>query len=128
MTFVHETLVHETLAHAGKVVRLQPPNHLDLNGAAVLQQQIDATEPQNGDLWWVDMAQVEFIDSAGILVLVQALTLARRASCRLLVCNLRPSIKLVFEITRLDQAFEIADSSINLVELSSQNSRLPLAA
>lgn len=102
---------HETLVHPQKVVRLQPPQRLDLQGGVSFQQQIAAIEPEQGSLWLVDMAHVEFIDSAGRLALVKALSLAQANGCRLLICHLRPAIKLIFEITQLDQIFELVDSS-----------------
>lgn len=105
------TLDYETLVHSKKVVRLQPTQRLDLQGGTSFQQQIAAIKPEQGSLWLVDMAQVEFIDSAGRLALVEALSMAQANGCRLLVCHLRPSIKLIFEITQLDQIFELVDSS-----------------
>ncbi|MBW4693985.1 MAG: STAS domain-containing protein [Lyngbya sp. HA4199-MV5] len=102
---------HETLVHQKKVVRLQPPHRLDLLGGVGFQRQIAAIEPERGSLWLVDMAHVEFIDSAGRLALVKTLRLAQTHDCRLLICNLPPSIKIIFELTQLDQIFELVDST-----------------
>ncbi|MBW4582549.1 MAG: STAS domain-containing protein [Tildeniella nuda ZEHNDER 1965/U140] len=101
-----------TLIHERKCVQFQPPTHLNSHGANVFQQQLAAIESQQTDRWLIDMAQVEFIDSDGILALVGALNLAQRKGCRLTVCNLRPSIQMVFEITQLDQVFDILDTSV----------------
>ena len=100
-----------TLIHERTCVQLQPPAHFNVQGGALFQQQIAAIEPEHGDLWLIDMAQVEFIDSAGILALVSALKLAHYKGCCVTLCHLRPAIKLVFEITQLDRAFDIIDSS-----------------
>lgn len=127
---VNMTLLYKnkTLAYEGDIIQLHPPANLDSYGSAVLQQQISATTSKAGDIWVIDMAQVEFINSAGVLALISALTLARCANCRLLVSNLRPAIKLVFEITQLDQALEIIDSNINLAKMSNQEERALIAA
>ncbi len=125
---VNMTLLYQTLAYEGDMIQLHPPVNLDSHGSAVLQQQINATTSKAGDLWVIDMAQVEFINSAGILALISALTLARRANCRLLVSNLRPAIKLVFEITQLDQALEIIDGNITLAKMNTQEERSLIAA
>ncbi|XHX76746.1 MAG: STAS domain-containing protein [Stenomitos frigidus ULC029] len=122
------TLLHKTLAYEGDIVQLHPPVNLDSYGIAVLQQQISAAKSKAGDVWVIDMAQVEFINSAGILALISAFTLARRANCRLLVSNLRPAIKLVFEITQLDQALEIIDGNITLAKMNPQEDRSLIAA
>lgn len=115
---------HETLTHPQKVIRLQPSQRLDLQGGVSFLQQLNAIEPEQGSLWLVEMAQVEFIDSAGRLALVKALSLAQANDCRLLICHLRPPIKLIFEITQLDQIFELVDSSTNLAEVSLASSDL----
>ncbi|PSB31088.1 STAS domain-containing protein [Stenomitos frigidus] len=115
-----------TLIHQRECVRLQPPTHFNSRGGITFQQQVAALEPEKGDTWLIDMAQVEFIDSAGILSLVSALNLAHRQGCRVTVCHLRPAIRLIFEITQLDRAFDIVDGSN--VDLSVSIAPEPVAA
>jgi anti-sigma B factor antagonist len=100
-----------TVIHQRHCVRLQPSAHLNAQGAVELQQQVAAIASAKGETWLIDMAQVEFIDSAGILALVNTLKQAHHEGCRIAMCHLRPSIRLVFEITQLDRAFDIVDSS-----------------
>lgn len=121
---------YEALVHQKNVVRLEPPHRLDLMGGVSFQRQIAAIEPEQGSLWLVDMTHVEFIDSAGRLALVKTLSLAQTHNCRLRICNLSPSIRIIFELTQLDRIFELVDSSIDLVEVdrSSSDSPLPTAA
>ncbi len=56
------------------------------------------------------MAAVDFIDISGICALVGGLNAARRRGCRLVICNLSATVRLIFEITQLDQLFEIFDT------------------
>jgi anti-anti-sigma regulatory factor len=56
------------------------------------------------------MAAVHFIDISGLGALVAGLNAARRRGCRLVICNLWATVRLIFEITQLDQLFEIFDS------------------
>ncbi|MEG3959467.1 STAS domain-containing protein [Microcoleus sp. herbarium2] len=56
------------------------------------------------------MAAVDFIDTSGICALVGGLKSARRRGCRLVICNLSATVRLIFEITQLDQLLEIFDS------------------
>ena len=107
-----------TVAHQRHSVRLQPSAHLNAHGAIILQQQLATIAPEKGETWLLDMAQVEFIDSAGLLALVSTLKLAQRSGCRVAMCHLRPAIRLVFEITQLDQAFDIVDSKLAATGLS----------
>ncbi|HEY9735555.1 MAG TPA: STAS domain-containing protein [Trichocoleus sp.] len=57
----------------------------------------------------VDMSQVESLDSAGLISLVSALKLARQLSKSFYLCSVPPSIRIVFELTQLDRAFEMVD-------------------
>lgn len=89
---------------------LQPQNCLDSQAGTLLQQQLASIAPEGHQLWVIDMAAVDFIDSSGICALVGGLNAARHRGCRLVICNLSATVKLIFEITQLDQLFEIFDS------------------
>lgn len=97
-----------------KSVLIQPQGLLDSQGGASLQQQLSAIEHQRYPLWILDLSQVEFIDSAGLFALVSGLNTASRNQCRLVVCNLPPAVQIIFEITQLDQAFEIFESQADV--------------
>ena len=58
----------------------------------------------------VNMEAVEFMDSAGLLALIKAFRLAESLGHRFGICSLAPSVKIMFELTQLDKAFEIFDS------------------
>ncbi len=55
------------------------------------------------------MGQVESIDSAGLMVLVSALSMAQRLNKRLSLCSVSHSVRMIFELTQLDKVFEIFD-------------------
>ncbi len=55
----------------------------------------------------VDMEAVEFMDSAGLMVLIKAFRLAESLGRRFALCSLAPSVRIMFELTQLDKAFEI---------------------
>ena len=57
----------------------------------------------------VDLSEIEFIDSAGIGVLVALFKNSRLRGGRARFCGLRPGVRSVLEIIRLDQIFEIYD-------------------
>lgn len=94
------------LVHEDRFLRLQPQGRLDSYAGIRIKQQISDIEPDQFDLCIVDLAQVDFIDSSGLLALATGLNAARRKKCRLVICNARPSVKLIFEITQLDSVFE----------------------
>ena len=58
----------------------------------------------------VDMEKVESLDSAGLMVLVSALSLSQRQNQRFSLCSISASVRIVFELTQLDRVFEIFES------------------
>ncbi len=91
-------------------IRLQPQGRLDLQGGERLQQQLETIAPRRYEIWVIDLSEVEFIDSPGLSALISGLELARESNARLVLCSLRPSARLIFEITQLDRAFDIFES------------------
>ncbi|MEM7590609.1 MAG: STAS domain-containing protein [Cyanobacteria bacterium P01_A01_bin.83] len=55
----------------------------------------------------VNMEAVEFMDSAGLMTLIKAFRLAESLDRKFGICSLAPSVRIMFELTQLDQAFEI---------------------
>ncbi|MBW4441263.1 MAG: STAS domain-containing protein [Plectolyngbya sp. WJT66-NPBG17] len=89
---------------------LQPQGRLDITGGESLQQQWATLAPRRYKVWIVDLSRIEFIDSSGLVALVAGLKAATQSGTRLVLCGLRPSARLIFEITQLDRAFAIFDS------------------
>ena len=58
----------------------------------------------------VDMEAIEFMDSAGLMALIKAFRLAESLGLRFGICSLAPSVRIMFELTQLDKAFEIFPS------------------
>ena len=58
----------------------------------------------------VNLEQVESIDSAGLMALVHGLRQAQSLSKRFTLCCVSPAIRIIFELTQLDQVFEICES------------------
>ena len=55
----------------------------------------------------IDLAQVPFIDSAGLAALVSALKTTRRIGGSVLLSGVQPQARTVFSLTMLDQVFAI---------------------
>jgi anti-sigma B factor antagonist len=58
----------------------------------------------------LNLAQVPYMDSSAIAVLVEALQKLRRFGGKLMLTNLQPRVKGLLEIARLDSIFVLADS------------------
>lgn len=89
---------------------LQPQARLDSLGGKALQKQVSAIAAEEHDVWVIDMTQVDFVDSSGLFALVAGLRSAREQRCRFAICNVKATVKLIFEITQLDRVFEIFEN------------------
>ncbi|NES25722.1 MAG: STAS domain-containing protein [Symploca sp. SIO3E6] len=92
---------------------IQPSGHVNASNAVEFQHQLTtavASEKHSDSALLVDMHQVESLDSAGLMALVSALSLSQRLKRRFSLCCVAPSIRIIFELTQLDKAFEIFDS------------------
>jgi anti-sigma B factor antagonist len=93
-----------------QLILLQPQQCLDIDGGKALEMQLAGLMPQRQALWVIDLAKVDFMDSAGLVSLITGLKAARQSGCRLVLCNVQPPVRLVLELTQLDSVFEIFDS------------------
>ena len=58
----------------------------------------------------INMEEVTFIDSAALATLVQGMKRCRQADGDLRICNLKAPVSTIFELTRLDKAFQLFDT------------------
>lgn len=89
---------------------IQPSGHINASNAAELQRQLTTAVASAKRAVLVDMHRVESIDSAGLMALVSALSLSQSLKRRFSLCAIAPSIQIIFELTQLDDAFEIFES------------------
>jgi anti-anti-sigma factor len=97
-------------------VLLRPQGHLDATNGFELQHHIKCLSPSEGGIWVIDMEQIPLVNSAGLVALVSSLRLAQHHQCRLVICNLCPAVRLIFEITQLDGIFEVFNSHLDVIE------------
>lgn len=99
-----------TQAQAFQLIVLQPQGRLDSESGIVLREQLADIVPQSQDLWVIDLARVDFMDSSGLVALATGLKAARQSGCRLILCNVQAPVRIVLELTGLDEVFEIFES------------------
>ncbi|PPS44761.1 STAS domain-containing protein [Chroococcidiopsis sp. TS-821] len=93
----------------GRVIVLHPQGRLDCDGSKQLEAQFTRLMGQRNLLWVINLSQVDFMDSAGLVALITGLKAARESSCRLILCHLPEPVKLILELTQLDSVFEICE-------------------
>ena len=63
----------------------------------------------------INLTGVNFIDSTALSTLVQGLKQCRQQDGNLHLCNLQQPTRIIFELTRLDRAFEIFPDESNAI-------------
>lgn len=58
----------------------------------------------------INLGDVNFMDSTALATLVQGMKRCRQAGGDLCLCRLQPQVRIIFELTRLDKAFDIYPS------------------
>lgn len=92
------------------MIVLQPQGRLDCEASKLLEAQFTRLMGQRDTLWVVNLAQVDFMDSSGLVALITGLKAARESGCRLVLCHLPEPVSLILELTQLDSVFEICES------------------
>jgi anti-anti-sigma factor len=116
-----------TLTQERQVILFKPQGSIDLEGGTALSEQMAEIKPQHHQLWVIDLGEVDFMDSSGLVPLVKGLTSARQSGCRLVLCNVKAPVKLILELTQLDSVFEIFPNYED-ISTSVENQQLLLAS
>jgi anti-sigma B factor antagonist len=96
-----------------------------------LEGRFDANEVSVVNAWFndnpqarhvlVNLSGVAFIDSSGLATLVRGLKRCRQNGGELFLCGLQQPVQLIFDLTRLSQAFTIfGDETSALQQLTQQ--------
>lgn len=99
------TLINE------KITTFRPQGYLSADNADRFSKELqDAVKTSERSPLLVNMENVEFIDSAGLLALIEAFRFAKDLDCKLSICSVAAPVKMVFELTQLDNVFNIFDN------------------
>ncbi|MBD2493258.1 STAS domain-containing protein [Nostoc sp. FACHB-280] len=95
-----------------KIAVIRPQGKLNAANALELERDLTTALTANDvSILLVDLAAVESLDSAGLMALVSALKLAQNLERGLRLCSVSPALKIIFELTQLDEVFEFADNA-----------------
>jgi len=93
------------------ITLLQPNGSINASNAPEFQSQLlAAISSPNVSILLLDMDNVEYIDSAGLMALVSTLNTAQQLKRRFSICSASPSVRMIFELTQLDRVFEIFEN------------------
>ncbi|MFK8185364.1 MAG: STAS domain-containing protein [Phormidesmis sp.] len=89
---------------------LSPSGILDSTQATVISAQVDEALESGAKTLLVDLKETTFVDSSGLGTLVAVLKKTREAGCIMTVCSINPQVKMLFELTSMDQVFQIFEN------------------
>ncbi|GAX42930.1 anti-sigma-factor antagonist [Tolypothrix sp. NIES-4075] len=105
----------QAVLESPKIAVIRPQSCLNAANALELERDLTAALTQNDiSILVVDLAAVESLDSAGLMALVSALKQAQSLGRRFSLCGVSPAIKIIFELTQLDEVFEIIEGTADL--------------
>ena len=99
-----------------KIAVVRPQGNLNAANALEFERDLTTALAQNDNaVVLVNLEKLESLDSAGLMALVSALKVSQGLGKRLSLCCLPASIKIIFELTQLDEAFEIFETETAFV-------------
>lgn len=95
------------LRFADNVKILELAGRFDTYTAGEVRQWIDEVTVEEPANIVVNLQGVDFVDSTALATLVQGVKNCRQHNGDLRLCDVKQSVRMVFELTRLDRFFEI---------------------
>ncbi|MGH2834375.1 MAG: STAS domain-containing protein [Solirubrobacteraceae bacterium] len=95
----------------GSTVRIVLEGEMDLASAQAVEDRLRAAEADSPKRVVIDLAQLAFIDSTGLRLLLQADARARQQGCELVLRPGEASVQRVFEITGALDVLRFEDTS-----------------
>jgi anti-sigma B factor antagonist len=80
---------------------------IDLHVSPVVTASLNAMIEKKPDRMVIDLSEVTYIDSAGLAALIQAMQKVEAYGGKFLLAGLQETVRSIFEISRLDQVFQI---------------------
>lgn len=101
----------QAVLQSQKIAIIRPQGCLNTTNALELQQELSTTLTQDDvSSLLVDLAAVESFDSSGLMVLVSAFKLAQSLGKGFQLDSVSPAIKIILEVTQLDQILAICEN------------------
>ena len=89
---------------------LAPSGILDSTQAAEVRAQVSEALATGARTLLIDLKNITFIDSSGLGTLISVLKKVRSQDCEMVVCSASPQVKMLFELTSMDQVFQVYEN------------------
>lgn len=87
------------------------PASIDDGSIAQFRHQTDLALLAEVDVVLIDFTQVEFTSSPGLMALVMVYKRVREANKRLFLCSVSEQVRMLLELTGMDEVFEVLPRS-----------------
>lgn len=88
---------------------IEPSGILDGTQAEEFRQQVEDALAEGADTLLIDLKGITFVDSSGLGILVVVLKKVRAARKNMYVCSINEQVRMLFELTSMDQVFEVLE-------------------
>lgn len=111
VTSSYQVVAGATTCVATPIKVIQPTGVLDVTNCSQLRQEIMEVANLGGCNVLVDCQNLSFMDSSGLSALVLASQKMREVNGQLSICSINQQIEMLFELSSMDDIFEIFPSS-----------------
>ena len=116
----------QTLLAQKPITVIRPLDHLNAATSSEFRRQLTTAIAAPGTVAvLVDLSEVTFMDSAGLMALVSGLKQAKKMGRKFSICSVSAGIRMVLELSKLDRVFEIFE---NVESFKSENSSVKSTA
>lgn len=89
------------------------PESLEETAIEQFHESVGSALISNSAVVLIDFGNVEFMSSPGLMELVVAFKRAREVNKKMLICSVNEQVKMLLELTGMDQIFEILESPVD---------------
>ena len=100
----------------GDIQILELSGELDYHSSPELREKLSELTSKQAPKILVKLGGVDYMDSSGIATFVEVFQKTKRYQGRLVLAELTPSVRGVFEIAKLDSIFELTSTVAEAVE------------
>lgn len=108
-----------TQRHQSKIEIYEIDGEVNFHTSPELREKLHESLSKQTDRILVSLRKVRYIDSSGLATFVEALQKIKKYNGRLVLSELAPAVRSVFEIAKLDGIFSLANSQEEAVSLLS---------
>ncbi|MEW6494401.1 MAG: STAS domain-containing protein [Cyanobacteriota bacterium] len=113
---LHIEYTTHTTSNGTCFVVFQPIGRLDIKTAWQFRMKLQEGVSRISPHLVVDLSQVISIDSSGLTALVAGMRETQKVNGSFCVCQIHPEAKLVFEVTEMDNVFQICSDCSDCFE------------